>query len=421
MQCTGVADVRAALAIALEERLELAVRCGGHSIGGWSSTEGGLVIDLTPMRWVHVDRRDSTAWVGGGTRAIDAIVEAAQFGLAPVTGVTADVGLGGLLLGLGEGYLTPRYGFGVDNVLELELVTADGSVLRVAPDEHEDLFWALRGAGPNFGVVSAMKLRLVPLPEQGVGGFITFGDRDVPAVTRHLWEIMEHGSEHFFPLAKFDLDDDGGLRVAIIPGHVGPARIAEAELAALRACGTPLSDDTESMSYLELIGEIRGGGVRGDVPDAPRRQAWELFQFPFGGDAAAQRDLLLDQVRRVGELDPTPYLSLWRSSAPDAELASAAPRRHGIALFLASYWHDAADDEGQVALVDGLAGAVRASGLVEEATDAANHVARHDQERVRAVYGDETYARLAELKAVHDPRNVFRRNFNITPAGDGTR
>ncbi|MGH2944733.1 MAG: FAD-binding oxidoreductase [Solirubrobacteraceae bacterium] len=417
-QCAGVADVRAALRLACRHGLAITVRGGGHSVGGWSSIDGGLVIDLRPMRGIHVDPVTRSAWVGGGARAIDLIVEAAEHDLAPVTGVTADVGLGGLLLGLGEGYLTPRYGFGVDNVLALEVVTADERVLRVSADEHPDLFWAMRGAGANFGVVTAMHLRLHPAPQQGVGGFVTFAGDDMPRVTRHLWAVMDHGSEHYFPLARYDIDDAGRRRVAVIPGHVGPPDVAEREVGELRQCGTPVSDETAPMSYLDLIGEIGGGGARADEPDPPRRQAWDLYQFPFGGDAQRQMDLLHDQVAGLVDTSRTPYLSLWRSVAPRAPgvAPSAAPRHHGIALFIASYWRDPGDDDEQVRRVREIGAACAESGLVTEAADAINHVGTLDDARARRIYGDQAYDRLARLKALYDPDNRFRRNCNIPPA-----
>jgi FAD/FMN-containing dehydrogenase len=413
-QCAGVADVIAALRLADELALDIAVRCGGHSVAGWSTIDDGLVIDLTRMRNVLVDPATSTAWVGGGTRAIDLIVEAAEFGLAPVTGVTAKVGLGGLLLGLGEGYMTPRYGFGVDTVLELELVTADGTVVRASANENPDLFWAMRGAGANFGVVTAMRLQLFPAPERAVGGFVTFGEEDVPAVTRHLWHSMQHGSEHCYPMAKYHLDAEGRMRVAVIPGHVGPAEVAEREVEALRSCGTPVSDDLRVESYLDLINEVQGGGGRDANPDAPRRQAWDLYHFPFGQDAERQMEFLIAQAQSLGAAEP--FLYLWRTVAPPARLASAAPRHQGIALFIAAYWNSPHDDARLVPRVAELASGFVESGLVMESPNAMNHSGVNDEERVRRVYGAETYTRLAVLKAIYDPQNRFRRNFNVRPA-----
>jgi FAD/FMN-containing dehydrogenase len=150
----------------------------------------------------------------------------------------------------------------------------------------------------------------------------------------------------------------------------------------------------------------------------PRRQAWELYQFPFGGDAQRQMDLLHEQTRRLAGLDPMPFLSLWRRVAPEVTggRASAAPRHHGIAVFIASYWRDPGDDDTQVRLVDDLAAPFSESLDVTEAIDAMNHVGQHDQARVRRVYGDDAYDRLAQLKATYDPANRFRRNFNVLPA-----
>jgi FAD/FMN-containing dehydrogenase len=414
-RCAGLADVRAALRLADELAVDVTVRCGGHSVAGWSSLDGGLIIDLTPMRGVLIDPVSSTAWVGGGTRALDLIIEAAEFGLAPVTGVTAKVGLGGLLLGLGEGYLTPRHGFGVDTVLELELVAADGTVRRASPAENPDLFWAARGAGANFGVVTAMRVQLFEAPERAVGGSITFVEKDVPRVTRHLWHWLRHGSTDCYPLAKFDLDSEGRSRVAVIPGHIGPPDQAERDVDALRACGTAVSDELRIESYLDLIGEVEGGGARDDDPAAPRRQAWDLCHFPFDGPPERQAELLLRQTATLRGDGAQPFLYLWRSVAPPARFPSAAPRRKGIVLFIASYWSSSDDDARLVRRVEELASAFGDSGLVTESGNAMNHVGVNDEERVRRVYGSDTYSRLAELKAVYDPRNRFRSNFNVRP------
>lgn len=411
-QCVGVADVRAALALARERDLAIAVRGGGHSVAGCSSNDGGLVIDLTPMRGVRVNPATATAWVGGGTRAIDLIVEAGQFGLVPVTGVSPKVGIAGLVMGLGEGYLTPKYGFGGDNVLAFELVTADGTVLQVSADEYTDLFWAMRGAGANFGVVTALKLRLHPLPPQTIGGWMMFGHRDVARVTNHLWHVMKTGSEHYFPFAVYELDADRKLRVRVLPAHIGPAELAQRELDPLRRCAAPISDDTRPMPYLDLVNEI--GGPADDFLYLNRRRAWDLYRFDYDTSRERQMEVLLEQA---DALTPTSHIDLWRTvPIPAPTSASAAPRLPGIAFFLSSQWRDSADDEEQLRWMRNAAASLEASGVVTEAANGMNHVGVFEERRCRTLYGDSTYERLASLKAEYDPANCFRPNYNISPA-----
>lgn len=405
-RCAGVTDVRTALHVADELGLDISVRGGGHHVAGWSSNDGGLVIDLTELRGVRVDPSTSTAWVGGGATAADVLLHTGRFGLAPVTGASPNIGVAGLTMGLGEGYLTPRYGFGCDNLLAFELVLADGKVLHVSADTHQELFWAMRGAGANFGVVTALQLQLQPAPQQAVGGWLRFAEPDVARVTRRVWEVMEHGSEWFFPLPVLGVDASGRLELSILPGHTGSAELAEREIGELRAGSVPASDETRTMSYAELVHQI---------PGLPGRAVWDLHRFEFGAGADRQIDFLLTQADR---LTPFAMVNLWRTVPTQAlEPPGVAPRLPGINVCLMSKWQDPADDAEQLRWLADTTAALTESGEMTEAANAVNHVSMHDDRRVRNLYGDATYRELARLKARYDPRNIFRRNYNIAPAG----
>lgn len=410
-RCIGVADVRAALAFARERGLELSVRGGGHSVGGWSSNDGGLVIDLTLMRSVRVDPEARTAWVGGGARAGDILVEAEPHGLVVAAGAGQGIGVAGLTMGLGEGYLTPKHGYGCDSLLAFELVTADGALLRVSADEHPELFWAMRGSGANFGVVTAYEVRLHPLPEQAVGGVIVFDGKELEPLTRHVWEAMEHGSECFWPQVIYTATAPGALQVRVLPGHTGPPAQAQEELGALCRAGTLIADDSHPTSYVGLVWEL---------PDAPGRRAWEVARFPFGEDPERQMAVLLEQVRSSDPglaLAPGRLILLWRTTEqPPASPPSAAPRLPGITMCIMAAWEDPARDADEVAWIERTAAAFRESGVVREAGNTINHVGTVDQDRARRLYGDDAYERLARLKAQFDPQNVFHRNYNIPPA-----
>lgn len=407
-KCITVDDVKAAIALSRERGLPVTVKGGGHSGAGWSSITDGLVIDLTGMRDVQVDETSRTAWVGGGTRAMDLISAAAPHGLAPVTGVSPKVGLGGLLLGLGEGYLTPRHGFGTDNVLEVQMVTAEGDVVTASAAANPELFWAIRGAGANFGVVTALKLKLHPAPANTVGGWITFGPDAVPAVARHIWEVMRDGSRDYFPLAIFELDESGDPQVKIIPGHTGSRADAAHDLARLRECATPVADETAEMTYVDLINEI--GGPDEDE-EASRRLAWDVYRFPFDGEADRQQQVLLGLQQ---DLSPSAHFNLWRTVPIEPPSpAGAAPRLPGITVFLSTRWDDASEDGRELHWIEGTATALIRAGVVESAANTVNHVSTIDDFRIRALFGPETYGRLVAVKAIYDPGNVFRRNCNI--------
>lgn len=414
-RCAGPADVRAALALARAEGLDVSVRGGGHSCAGYSTNNGGLVIDLTKMRSVFVDAATSTAWVGGGVLASDVLTEALQFGLVPVAGCCPTIGLTSLSMGIGEGYLSARHGYSADNVLEFELVTASGEILRVSADSHPDLFWAMRGAGANFGVVTAMRIRLHPAPEQAIAGTIVFGERDLLPVTQHIWRVMEHGSDGFFPFPSYRVGEAGTPEIHIVPGHVGPPEIAERELDQLRACGNAIHDDTRTTSYEDLIWQNNADGAD------PIRWAAEMYGFAFGLSGERQIEFLLEQVRswRAPPSGATHAFVLWRTVCREPpKPPSALPRMVGITLSIDSFWTDPDDDEAELSWVRQTADAFASSGVVTEAPNAMNSVGFPTEARVKGLYGPETYARLRLIKGIYDPDNVFCRNYNIPPSDE---
>lgn len=413
VRCAGVADVRATLDWARSEGLEVSIRGGGHGPGGWAVNDGGVVIDLTAMRWVLVDAEARTAWIGGGARAGDVVTETVSHGLVPVTGVTTSVGLGGLATGAGEGYLTPLHGYASDNVLAFELVTAAGDVLRVSETERPDLYWALRGAGPNFGVVTAMQLRLHPVPEHVTGGAVSFGPDDVARATHNLWDLMEHGSPYSFPQAMYGPGDDGETTVSVLPGHVGPADVAEREIEGLLAGASSGRDDTVEMTYVELLQQLEQ--EPGEIEGFPTRHLWDCYHLPFEGPRTEQIDLVLSLLPALG---PQVMLDLWptrpgASAGPEGVM----PRSPGVTLVVLGMWADARDDAHFAELVARIGERLRSSGLVQESPSGSNHVTVHDPARVRDLFGQEGYARLQGLKAEYDPTDVFRSCYHVPLVG----
>ncbi|MBE3000672.1 FAD-binding oxidoreductase [Nocardiopsis sp. HNM0947] len=410
VRCADAADVRRALRWARAEGLEVSVRGGGHGLGGWASNDDGLVVDLTRMRRVLVDPGTRTAWIGGGARAGDVVSEAARHGLVPVTGVTPSVGMGGLATGAGEGYLTPLHGYASDNVLEFEVVTASGDTVQASATQRPDLYWALRGAGPNFGVVTAMRIRLHPLPEQVIGGSLTFTTADIPRATRNSWELMEHGSPFSFPQTMYARGGDGSPTVTVFPGHTGPSGVAAREIGALRA-GTDPVDDTAATTYAGLLHQLDPDG---DVEDeGGSRHLWDCFHLPFEGARGEQVDLVLSLLPSFG---PNTMMELWPTRP--AEIVgseSVIPRSRGVTLVVLGMWTDPADDAREIGIVERISDTLRSSGLVRESPSASNHVTVYTVNRVRDLYGADDFARLQRLKSLYDPDNVFRNCYNVPP------
>src|SRR4051812_49980335 len=260
---TGTDDVAAALRFGREQELLIAVRCGGHSIPGFSTCDDGIVIDLSRMRGVEVDAERRTARVRGGSLLAELDDAAQEHGLVCPVGVVSHTGVAGLTLGGGMGRLMRRFGLTVDNLASVELVTADGRLVRASEDEHPDLFWGLRGAGANFGIVTSFEFRLHPLDHP-----ITFGTVEHPLDRARelaaLWrERSENGPDELFLSFGADSAGDGVAYVTAL--HSGSVAQAERDLAELRAFGPPVTDSIAPQAYLETQGlydEPHGWGHR---------------------------------------------------------------------------------------------------------------------------------------------------------------
>jgi FAD/FMN-containing dehydrogenase len=400
---TGLGDVLAALRFALEEELLIAVRCGGHSIPGLSTCEGGIVIDLSRMRGVDVDPQRRTARITGGSLLGDLDDAAQQHGLACPVGVVSHTGVAGLTLGGGMGRLQRKHGLTIDNLLSVELVTADGRVVRASDDEHPDLFWGLRGAGPNFGIVTSFEFRLHPLDHA-----ITYGTvihpLDRARELAGLWrDLAENGPDELF--LSFGVTDAEEAYLTAL--HSGTPEQAERDLAELRAFGPATSDSIKAMPYLEtqhLADEAQDWGHRFYMKSA---------FLPALTDEVV--DVCVAHATRGPEGAESGF-SVWawgRRISDVAEDATAFTGR-GAAAWLAAetMWDDAELDDqcrawGRDALAD----------LAPFASDGryVNDVAEVGADQARMAYGDAKYERLVALKREWDPDNVFRLNQNVQP------
>jgi len=407
-RCTGVADVIDALALAREHGLEVSVKGGGHAVAGHAVVDGGLTIDLRPMNRVRVDPERRTAWCGGGTKWGELDRETQAFGLAVTGGRLADTGVGGLTLGGGSGWIDRKYGLTVDSLISAEVVTADGRHAVASADRNPDLFWALKGGGGNFGVVTSITYQLHPVSEV-ISGMLLHPLARAREVLRFYRDFVAAGlPDELIVYAAVMTGPDGTPLVAIIPAYTG-ANLDEGErlLAPLRAFGPPVADMVQRMPYVAMQTMI-------DIacPYGVLRSYWK------SNFLSALPDDAIDVFARYAEQCPSPrtFAILEHSHGAPARVAAhttAFPtRQHAFDLVILSLWEDANADAAQTRWTRAFYEAMQpwSASLVY-----VNALSEDDGARVVEAYGS-NYRRLAEVKAKYDPENRFRRNQNVLPA-----
>lgn len=419
---TGTADVVAAVDFAREHDLSLSVRGGGHNIAGTALADGGLTIDTSGLRGVLVDPEGRTVTAQAGCLLGDVDRETQLYGLATPLGFVSETGLAGLTLGGGFGYLTRRFGWTVDNLLEVEIVTADGEVRRASREENEDLFWAIRGAGHNFGVVTSFTFRLYEIGPTVYGGLVAWPFERADEILDAYREItVEAPGEltvfHIVrraPSAPFVPEEWHGKRIcAMAICYTGDMDAVDDVLAPIRALGEPVVDLLQEQPYTQLQSYLDATQPKGN------HYYWKT-EF-----ATELSDDMLSTVRDLGGECPIPGAQLVI-----AHIGGALNERD---------WDDGAVGNRDARFVYGIAGMwepeePKADEYQQWVRDAwervrpystgGNYVnfqtADEDVERVRATYGD-NFDRLREIKAEYDPDNVFRANRNVGPAETRTR
>jgi FAD/FMN-containing dehydrogenase len=412
-RCASPADVAQAIALARDRRLPLAVRAGGHSVAGHSLVDDGLVIDVRDMCAVDVDPGRRIARVGAGATWSQFDRATQPHGLATTGGRVSTTGVAGLTLGGGSGWLERKHGLACDNLVAVELVTAEGRQVRASAAEHPDLFWALRGGGGNFGVVTAFEFRLHPIEREVFAGLALYPaarGRDLMALYRDVMRAAPEGLSLAVLYLRAPAEEEipehlhGELVVAIAGMYAGPLDEGAEALAAIRAAG-PEVDHFGPMPYADFQCMIDDPpGFRNywtsehlaDLPaeaieaiaarsEAMPAGASQLFMVSWGG-----------AVARVGQ---------------DASPLSARNARFVVHPF--GMWEDPADDAANIA----WARAFR-DDLAEFSTGAVylNFIGDEGEARLRAGYGPGSYERLAEVKAEWDPDNLFRAGGNVPPA-----
>jgi FAD/FMN-containing dehydrogenase len=412
--CTGTADVLSAVAFARSQQLPLAVRAGGHNIAGNALCDDGLVIDLTCMRSVHVDPDAAVAWVGGGATLRDMDHETQAFGLATPLGINSTTGVAGLTLGGGFGWLSRMYGLTVDNLLGAEVITADGQRRHTSAQEEPDLFWAIRGGGGNFGVVTQFEFALHRVGPMVTAGLIVFPfaqAREVLLQYRNLVDQLPDAMSVWAVLRKAP------------PLPFLPPEVHGQDIVAL-AVFSPLAPD-DAAPHIEPI--RRFGRVLGEHVGAMPYAAWEQIFDPLLAPGARNywkshnfaelRDEAIDVVVRYAGSVPTPqteiFLGLIGGKAnalpPDA---TAYPHRNVLyAMNVHGRWTDPADDTRCVSWARDFFAAAKpySAGSVY-----INFITQDEGGRIREAYGG-NYDRLQQLKTRYDPGNLFSYNHNIPP------
>jgi FAD/FMN-containing dehydrogenase len=404
-------DVARVVSLARESGQELAVRSGGHSIYGVS--EGGIVLDLSDMKKLEIDVEGRTAWAETGLTAGEYTTAVGAHGLATGFGDTGSVGIGGITLGGGVGYLVRKHGLTVDDLLAAEIVTADGELRQVDTDNHPDLFWAIRGGGGNFGVATRFKFRLHEV-DQFVGGFLFLpATRDVihsfmteaeaaPEELSAILNVMPAPPMPFLPEQYH-----GQLIVMAIMAYAGDTEAGERAMAPFRALATPIADMVRPMTYPEIYPPEEDfhpiASVRTMFVDAIDHDAVDTIIERLQASTAMMRAA---QLRVLGGA---------MARVPNDATAFAHRERRIMVNVAAIYERPEQRDEHEAWVADFAAELHRGddSGYV-------NFLGDEGQARIRAAYPGSTWDRLAAIKRRYDPTNLFRLNQNIPPSSEGT-
>jgi hypothetical protein len=406
-------EVARVISVAREAGLDLAVRSGGHSGAGNSVSDGGIVLDLAAMRALEIDPQERTAWAQTGLTAGEYTELAGEYGLATGFGDTGSVGIGGLTLGGGVGYLTRAYGLTIDDLLAAEVVTADGQILEVDDESHPDLFWAIRGGGGNFGVATRFRFRLHDVPTV-VGGMLMLPA--TPEVVRSFVAEAEAAPDELSTIANvmpappmpfIPPELHGQLVVMGLLCYAGPPEEGERALAPFRSLATPLADMLRPMPYAEIY--------QPEPEDFhPTVVSRTMFVDSVDDDVAEKIVGYLqssDATMRVAQLR---VLGGAMARVP-AEATAFAHRGSRIMANVASFYEGPEDKAVRQAWVDTFAPELH------QGDDGAyvNFLVDEGPERIRAAYPGSTWDRLEAVKSRYDPTNLFRNNQNIPPASPG--
>ena len=419
VQCTGTADVVDAVNFARENEIEVTVRGGGHSVAGLSSSDGGVVIDLSLMRGVEVDPDARIARVQGGALWGDVDREAQLYGLATPGGVVSDTGVAGLTLGGGYGWLRRNHGLSSDNVIEARVVGADGEVRTASADVNPDLFWAIRGGGGNFGIVTSFTFRVHPVGPIVAFTGVFYRQADAADILRAYRDYFRDAPDEISPEAISitmpaaptlppPIHDQECLIVAAV--HVGDVERGMEVMRPLREFATPLADISQPMPFAVVQSAFDPFFPRGVL-----RNYWKSVYLPELSDEA------IELIARKGSERPSPlsfvdtYVNGGAMARVAAEDSAFGDRSAPYMVAIMGIWDDPADDDRIIAWVRETWDEIARFG----SGTYLNFGGVEDEEASAGVVADAfgpNLQRLAKIKSTYDPGNFFRRNNNVLPA-----
>lgn len=417
-RCSGADDVAAAVRFARARSLEIAVRGGGHNVAGTAVCDDGIVIDLSAMRTVLVDPVERTALVQGGALWEDVDRATQAYGLATTGGIVSHTGVGGLSLGGGIGWLMRKHGLTVDNLVEAEVVTAEGEIIWASAIDHPDLFWALRGGGGNFGVVSSFRFALHPVGPAIVAGPVFWAAEDTTDVLRFYRDFVAGAPDELGtiirlgtipPLPTVDKAMHFRPAIAVVSCYAGSVADGERAVRPLRGFGTPLVDLVGPTRYLD-----HQSGIDNTVP-----HGWHYYWK--GTNLAILSDEAIDIVagHAYNATSPRSYAAIFHIGGAVARVPRGATAYSGRdvqhTMSIDAVWLPEQEEttrSAETAWARSFFDALQPhrAGVYVNFLDSDD-----DTSRVREAYGDDTYRRLAEVKAKYDPENVFHNNKNVRP------
>ncbi len=404
--CSGTADVIAAVNFARENELLVAVRGGGHNVSGRALCDDGIVIDLSGMKGIFVDAKNRIARVQGGATLGDLDRETHVFGLAVPAGVISKTGIAGLTLGGGVGWLVRKYGLTCDNVLSFDIVLAEGRPCVASAKENEDLFWALRGGGGNFGVVTSFEFRVHPVSNV-LGGLVIYPRDRAVEVLRFYREFTQSAPEELTAYAALMHMPDGTPAVALIACYCGDLIQGEKVVKPLRTFGSPIVDAIQPMPFPQMQTSLDAG-----FPEGNHNYWKSTFLRELSDDAIG---VLVQHANRA--TSPLSGVTIEYYGGAASRIAASetafAQRQAQYSVAILAQWTDPGESQRHVEWARALADSLRpfsSGGYV------LNFLGDEPQDTIKATFGP-NYDRLMAVKKKYDPTNFFRLNQNINPAG----
>jgi FAD binding domain-containing protein/berberine-like enzyme len=407
-RCQGVADVSDAVKLARTLNLPVAVRGGGHNVAGRATIDGGLMIDLAPMKGIAVDSRARTARAQGGVLWKDFNRETQAYGLATTGGVVATTGIAGLTLGGGLGWLMPKYGLALDNLRGAELVMADGSITRASADENPDLFWAIRGGGGNFGIAASLDYNVHPVGPIITGGVVAHPLQNARDVLKFFYDRCASLPDEMMMVAGLQNapDGSGAKIVGVVAAHCGSLPEGEAAVAGIKQFGTPV---------LDALGPIPYCTLNSLMDEAFPRGALNYWKAQFLTDLS---DAAIQTIVECYEACPSPLSMIaiehfhGAACRVPVDQTACTLRTTGFNVVIISQWTDPQDTDRCTAWGRSTYTALQPY-LAK--TRYVNYLGTDEgPDPAAQVYGP-NYGRLRELKAKYDPENFFKENVNIPP------